>query len=409
MPQFVHRSYRVFFIIVAAVLPLGVSVYLFAGGDKSTPADSDSSPVSTISELQPAPPPPADNPFIKAATSDPRSPITGVAIVAHHIADVQLYLSAIDQIHDMGANAISVFTPMFVDHVDSNEIRYVPSKCATDEQLIEILNRAHEHGMATALIPTILIENPGPKDWRGVIKPTDWNAWWTSYHESIDRFLSIMKLGHVDLFAVGSELNSTESQLDRWQEVIDQVRAEYHGAITYSANWDRYFKIHIWPQMDVMGVSSYFELCRDDPNAPMDDLVKDWRGEQEKMVAFAREQNKPMIITEVGYPTLPTATAHPWNYITNSSSVSDPNAQARGWQAFLGAWQEVFRNNASPAFGFFAYAWDPYYKGEPNDLGYGFRGKPSYKILSDAFKSLGKTPVDQRATSTSNGPLKASG
>ena len=157
----------------------------------------------------------------------PGRPLLGFGLNAHHIGDLPLYLESINRIADVGANALIVVTPMFQRRVDSTDIRYLPGKCPTDEQLLAILARAKQRNLHTTLLPIVLIEKPGEKDWRGVIHPTDWNAWWASYDRFIDRFVNIAVNGDVDILSIGSELNTTEPQIDRWQKIAQRVRSQY--------------------------------------------------------------------------------------------------------------------------------------------------------------------------------------
>lgn len=324
-------------------------------------------------------------------TIDQTRPITGFAINAHHIADVSLYLKSVDEVAKIGANALIVLTPMFQDKADSNEIRFVADKCATDEQLIAILSRAREKGLHTTLLPIVLIEHPGEKDWRGVIRPTDWDRWWETYDQYVDRFVGIANKAEVDLLAIGSELNSTEDQLDRWKRVAKNVRDQFKGQITYSANWDRYEKIPskgIWNLVDVICVSSYFELERDDPDASEELLVRAWKSERDKLIDFAEEQGKPLLLSEVGYPSVPWASAHPWNYVIAAGSKADHQAQAKCWRAFFDAWGPTITDRKGSIAGFFCYHWNPYYHGDDWDTTYGVEGKPSYQIIKNGFARI---------------------
>ncbi|MCH7603237.1 MAG: hypothetical protein IIB54_10755 [Planctomycetes bacterium] len=275
-------------------------------------------------------------------TIDDSRPILGYAIVAHHIGDLKLYLRSVDEIAAMGANALTIVTPLFQEYVDSSEIRYLPKKCPTEEQLEAIFLRAKKHGMTTILQPIILIEKPEKKDWRGVIEPDDWRAWWQSYHRLIDKFLRVANASNVDLFVVGSELNTTEDQLGEWRTIIEKVRANFPGQITYSANWDRYRKTKIWPLVDAMSVSAYFELERDQPGAELEKLVRAWGPIRDRLIDFAREQDLPLLLSEVGYPSLPWANAHPWNYVAGKKKA-DHALQARCYEAFFAAWADLRR------------------------------------------------------------------
>jgi hypothetical protein len=264
----------------------------------------------------------------------------------------------------------------------------VPEKCATDEQLVAILKRAHLRGLHTTLLPIVLIENPGEKDWRGVIRPKDWDTWWKTYDEFTDRFVEVANAAEVDLLVVGSELNSTEGMLERWERVVKRVRDEFDGQIAYSANWDRYDKIKFWPMMDVMCVSSYFELKRDDPDAPEDELVEAWAKERDRLLTFAERWDRPLILSEVGYPSVSWASAHPWNYVVEKGAKADHVAQARCWRAFFRAWTNTLADPELPAAGFFGYCWSPYYHGDEWDTGYGIEGKPAYGIIKRGMANV---------------------
>jgi len=403
MPQAMHAGLRPLtrLIIVLIILsPFALAVPEWIDADpKHVSAWEDGSPVEVKSL-------PAREDGTRLNVEALR-PITGFAINAHHIDDLNLYLESVDAIADLGANALIVLTPMFQQYIDSEEITYIASKCATDEQLIAILRRARERGLHTTLLPIVLIEHPGEKDWRGVIRPKDWDRWWETYDAFTDRFVDVANAADVDLLVIGSELNSTEDMLDRWQRQVDRVREAFNGQIAYSANWDRFDKIKFWPMMDVMCVSSYFELKRDDPNAAEEELVEAWADERDKLVRFAHKWQKPLLLSEVGYPSVPWASAHPWNYVIEEGSEGDHQAQARCWRAFFRAWTQTFADRTSGAFGFFGYFWSPYYHGDAWDTGYGIRGKPSYDIVKRGMANI-RTMADEAKRTAATKPAAKS-
>ncbi|MHC4414730.1 MAG: glycoside hydrolase family 113 [Planctomycetota bacterium] len=327
-------------------------------------------------------------PSPRATRTPPTGPLAGFAINAHHISDLSLYLRAIDAIADLGANALVVVSPMFQERVDSTQIRFLPDRCPTDAQLIAILQRARSRGLHTALLPIVLIELPQEKDWRGVIRPSDANAWWDSYERFISRFVDIAVAARVDLLSVGSELNSAEGERDRWRLIIDLVRGRYDGRLTYTANWDRYDKVKFWPLVDVISISAYFELAREDPDASVERLAKAWARERNRLVRFARRQKRPFLLMEMGYPSLPWAPAHPWNYVAGVGVLADHEAQARCYRAFFQAWADTVARPDSLALGFHCYLWDPYHHGEPTDTGYGVQGKPAKRIIAENLERI---------------------
>ncbi|MCH8823458.1 MAG: hypothetical protein IH984_08105 [Planctomycetes bacterium] len=326
----------------------------------------------------------------------PAPPILGIAINAHHISDLKLYLESVDQIAKIGANSLIVVTPMFQTLVDSNEIRYLPKKCPTAQQLIAILKHAKKRNLHTTLLPIVLIEKPGEKDWRGVIEPTDWDAWWKSYDNFIDRFVKIAVTADVDLFSIGSELNTTESQINRWTRIAKNVRQSFPGKLTYSANWDRYDKIKLWPLVDIMSVSSYFELSRDDEDAPFEILRDAWIKERDLLLKTAKQYDRPLMLSEVGYPSLSSAAAFPWNYVAKDGEQADHAAQARCYEAFFAAWTDVVVDPTNLAIGFHCYHWDPYHHGDSRDTGYGIKGKPALEIIRKGFEDIRRQAADAK-------------
>ncbi len=328
-------------------------------------------------------------------TIDATRPILGYAIVAHHIGNLDLYLESVDRIAALGANALTIVTPLFQEKVDSTDVRVLEHKCPTEEQLLAIFERAKGHGLLTQLQPIVLIEDPGEKDWRGVIRPTDWDAWWASYDRLIERNLRIARAAKVDVFVIGSELNTTEDQLDRWRRVVNTVRSSFPGQITYSANWDRYTKTDIWEMVDAISVSSYFELERNRPGAPTEDLVAAWGPVQRLLLRFAEGWGKPLVLSELGYPSLPWANAHPWNYVAKGKKA-DHELQARCFEAFFEAWSDDFADTDGPAAGFYCYHWDPYHQGRPKDTGYGVQGKPAKAVIEQGFAEIKRRVLDPR-------------
>ncbi len=326
-------------------------------------------------------------------------PVLGFGINAHHISDLPLYLDSVDAIANLGANTLLIVTPMFQKHVDSSEVRLIPAKCPTSVQLSAILQRARGRGLQTVLLPIVLIESPGEKDWRGVLKPQDPKAWWASYERFIDYYVEIAVANGVDVLSVGSELNGTEHETEQWRRIIERVRQRFEGRVTYTANWDRYEAVSFWQMVDFISVSSYFELSPENPDATAAELTRAWRIQRNRMLRFARGEHKPLVLMEVGYPSLPWAAAHPWDYVVRDDAEVDHAAQARCYRAFFDAWTDSFLTPGSPAIGFNCYKWDPYQRGGAGDTGYGVRGKPALAIIRRAFEHI--------RASTASAPARA--
>jgi hypothetical protein len=98
--------------------------------------------------------------------------------------------------------------------------------------------------------------------------------------------------------------------------------------------------------------------------------------------------DRPLVLMEVGYPTLPGAAAHPWDYVPRDGVTADHEAQARCYRALFDAWAPVLGRGGGPARGLHCYCWDPYRHGEASDTGYGVEGKPALDVIRDAFARI---------------------
>ena len=320
-------------------------------------------------------------------------PLRGFAISLHHTDQLDRYVQAIDEMAALGCNSIEIATPAFQTNGASQQIdiQTGSGRGPYREQLIELLHHAKSRGLYTALMPQVLFTHPRGNEWRGKIHPDQWEPWWQSYQNMIDYFLDIAIETKVDLFSVGSELISTERQIDRWKTLIAHVRGRFNGLLTYSTNWDHYHVPTLWQHLDMIGVSGYWNLTSDAQHDPPthEELTQRWIGIRDKLLAFAATQDRPILFTEVGYPSLPWALKDPWNYVNSDDIPADTHAQHRGYAAFLSAWDHRLIENPDTRImaGVFFYEWDPYHEGGPQDSGYGVRGKPAFDLLKEWFAS----------------------
>ena len=307
----------------------------------------------------------------------------GFAINIHNVYRREPYLRAIDDIAALGADSVQILTPMYQDDGSSSAIRHDAARSTDPDDLVAILEYAHEQGLRTTLMPIVLFSSPRGNEWRGKIIPEDWAAWWASYETNLLRCVDLAVAAGADVFVVGSELNSTEAMTRRWARIISLVRDRFQGELTYSANWDRYRKVPMWDLLDLISISAWYEIS-DDPDASAEQLAASWASIRKDILAFARSRNRPVAFSEIGYPTVPWALQDPWNYVADPDTVPDPEQQQRGLDAFFKAWIDSFATD--PYFvGFHCYEWDVHRAGGPYDFGYGIRGKPAHPLVRDWF------------------------
>lgn len=313
-------------------------------------------------------------------------PYRGVAMQVQRIDNMMDYGRSIDKIAALGADTVLFVVDSKQENGKSTRIFLDMRGEPSPEKLGELIQYAHSRKLRVALMPIVLLEAPQGSEWRGTIHPDVWEDWWDSYREMLRHYDQVAEKNHVELFVVGSELVSTEPQLDEWTRTIRQVRREYHGQITYSANWDHYTSIPFWDQLDVMGMNSYYDLGKDVPGnhvqknqATVEQIDQRWAKIQNSILTFGQRIHKPVVMLEVGWCSMGNAVTEPWDY-TQTTEPLDLGIQRRLYEAYFETWY------GKPGFGgFMIWAWTPNAAG-PDDRGYTPEGKPAEQVLRDWLK-----------------------
>lgn len=302
-------------------------------------------------------------------------PVRGVALAPHFEGErtAAQMRARVDEIAATGANWVQLVVQWGQREVRS--VAIAPYRWGTDDAEVAALARyAKGKGLKVFIFPVLRLESLGPGDWRGTLRPADRGAWWASYRRFILHYAALAQAVGADLFSVGSELGSMEPDLTRWTGLVAAVRAVYHGRVTYSANWDHFHEVRFWPALDVVGVNGYFPLTKRD-DAPEADLRGTWGFVRDRILAW-RPKDKPLMFTEIGYPSVDGAARRPYHY--GGDGALDLEEQRRAYAAFVAAW------GAQPALaGVFVWAWTG--PGGPEDKGYGLKGKPALEILRAWF------------------------
>ena len=324
-----------------------------------------------------------------SGSARPTTPTVGFSINLHHTGQIELYLDAIDRMAAMGCDSVQVRTPMFQRHGAAETIAILddgPGRSPRRADLVRLLRHARDRGLHTAMMPNVLFTEPRGNEWRGRIQPHDWDRWWASYRACMDYFVDIAVEADVSMLAVGSELVSTESQTERWTTLIANIRARYDGELYYSTVFNSYTRPTFWAQVDVLGVSGYWDLTQgtatDQPGDAQ--LAARWAAIRRDLLDYAATQRRPVLLTEIGYPSLPWALRQPWNYI-HKGAAADHATQARGIASAIAAWRNLLEPDADPTVlrGMYLEKWDPYHAGGPTDRGYGLRGKPAMQHVTE--------------------------
>ncbi len=290
------------------------------------------------------------------------------------------YMQMIDEIADIGADTVKFVVDARMENGTSSRIFIDMRSTPSAEMLGELIRYAKHKNLRVIFMPLVLLDKPKGDEWRGTIKPDNWNDWWESYRDMLFHFLWVSQSNGVDVFVIGSELVSTETEthLPQWIRTIELVRREFKGQITYSANWDHYKPVKFWDRLDFVGMNSYWKLGTN-KNADVEEITANWRRIQENVFAFVREQKKPLMILEVGWCSLDNAASEPWDY-TQTQLPVNLELQKRLYEGFFLSW-----HGQPNVAGFSIWEWTVGDGGE-KDKSYTPENKPAEKVLREWIK-----------------------
>jgi len=185
----------------------------------------------------------------------------------------------------------------------------------------------------------------------------DWRRWFAGYEAYLLPYARQAAQAGADLFCVGRELDTSVLRRESdWRSLIARVREIYHGPLTYSANFDSWAGIGFWDALDFIGVSAYFPLS-DLPEPTVAQIESGWDRWLAPLEAAGRRFGRPVLLTEAGFPSIPTAAKAPWR---EERLPADAALQARCYEATLRAiarrpWLEgaffwLWERSAAPPF-----------------------------------------------------------
>jgi hypothetical protein len=305
------------------------------------------------------------------ATSKP--PVQrGVALGLYSEDPGWSYVDMLDEMAAVGASHVAIVVPYYMKDNKSFAIYRHPRLSVPMPTVERTIGDARARGLDVFLFPILRLEDESGGNWRGNLQPADVDAFYASYEAYILAFAELAERLSVPLLSVGSELASMDVDTPRWRKIIAAVRRVYHGALTYSANWDHYDEVAFFDALDYAGVTGYFELSEkakaleEDP--PIETLVHSWREVHRRLMRWQHRIGKPILITEVGYLSQRGAAARPWN--EGANEALDLDLQRRCYEAFRRVWDGEDRLAG-------AYFWNWFGWGGPTSKEYTPRAKPA--------------------------------
>jgi hypothetical protein len=306
----------------------------------------------------------------------------GIALGLYAKEPTYSYERDLREIKAIGADHVSLVVSWYQRDIASTEIRpywkrWGDFETLSDKKLVQVIRQAHKEGLKVFLFPILRLEMRIFKEWRGVIRPQNLERWLESYRRFTLHYARLAAREEVEIFSVGSELCSMEGYTEFWEKLIAEIRRFYPGKLLYSANWDHYKKIAFWDRLDYLGLNGYYELASD-ASPTLSEIRKKWWEIENELAAWQERHRKPIIFTELGYPSIDGGCFKPWDY-TRDAPV-DLEEQALCYEAFFLSWNQSRKLGG-------VYFWNWYGQGGENDRSYTPRGKPAERVLAKWFKN----------------------
>lgn len=275
--------------------------------------------------------------FLVIATFGFGQKINGVNFVSAQSEGVTNYIAPLDRIN---ANYLAL-TPFMIMHEGNTEIDYeIKDNYYGDFKvnMIAVINQAHFSKKKIMLKPHIWIRNVG---WAGNLNfsNSNWKIWQNNYEKRILDFAHFAEEQQIEAFCIGVELkNAVNHDPDFFVLLIKKVRAIYSGKITYAANWDNYFNVPFWEELDYIGIDCYFPISNEN-NPSKHELKKSWQKRIKRMKESSLKHNRKIVFTEFGYRSTNKALGKQWEIEYQKELEVNLALQELGYEVFF---EEVY-------------------------------------------------------------------
>ncbi len=248
----------------------------------------------------------------------------------------------LDELARMGANWISITPFGRIWSLTSTEIA-LDFEAPFEQNRADVarmIEQAHARGIKVLLIPHLWVETDG---WRGEIdpgSPAGWIAYQKSYAEFVLAWATLAGEAGADAFSIGVECKSWSGRFGAfWAGLIRDVRQQFPGFLTYSANWDEVEHVLFWDKLDLIGVNAFYPLAEHN-QATYAEYVEGAKRARDGIQRSATILEMPVLFVEVGYTTRSDAAVEPWLWPDDMTDVVfDEHEQARAlaavFEAFL--------------------------------------------------------------------------
>jgi len=125
------------------------------------------------------------------------------------------------------------------------------------------------------------------------------------------------------------KINNRRKELnEEWKILIKETRHIYSGQLSYAANFDNFYQVGFWKNLDFIGINAYFSLRDSLIENPSSEYLysstyKGWTTVFDRIKQFKSQENisSPILFTELGFTRRENSSLFPW--AINGFSIID--------------------------------------------------------------------------------------
>ena len=268
----------------------------------------------------------------------------------------------------------------------SSQVRFDIEKiweCSSFKGLKKSIQIAHELGYYVMIKPHLFLNFKAQDLWVGNLNwktEQEWRTFEDSYFNFIVGLSKIADSMEVEMLSIGTELGTFPQKRKRkWSVLIDSVRSNYKGAITYCANFDAYEDFPLWNKVDLIGIDAYFTIDTSQ-QAGLDNCRAGWKPIKKDLEKLSKKMGKKILFSEFGYTSSDYCAFKPFGGHGNG----DVNlvAQANAYRAIFDTfWDEQWFS------GGFSWVWrfDNDQPENYDNFSFSPQNKPAANIISKVY------------------------
>lgn len=285
------------------------------------------------------------------------------------------------RIKQSGAEWVNLVRTFYQTDVRSSDVHADKQRTPSLNSLKNIVQDAHDLGLMVQIHLAINLNERGPEDWHGMIKPNNSQQWWENYQTIALETAEFARRNQVEALIIGTEYTGMQSYSDEWRMLIKLIRnkAQYEGLIGYEGNYNS-LDIDWLDKVDFLGISAYWPLSKDRDPSP-ETLKQSWQRINKKLgIWMAKHPTLRVEFTEAGYTSQPYASVYPFSWKPHKGKAQSHTEQMLCYRSLYDFLKHEPRIKGIHIFA--SSADDD----NPDSIGYTPFGKPAEKVMEQIMR-----------------------